>query len=211
MIINPFSWCGHLALVTFSTARVSTRSDVAALFVRCGRSESSRGRIADRGRWNAQLHIRGDIRGVHRSDRSSIAKPPTAMQRPPRRVTSDLSLQLHRRRVVGRAVGNLISSRLCALRSKCNCHRQRSCSLCAVFSRDTRKERGKKRKKRRKKNTPRRRKNAVHREFFSKSSFPILLPFSSSLHYRSNLNTETQILDKFSRKYSDAFSPLIVD
>lgn len=29
--------------------------------------------------------------GVHRSDRSSIAKPPTAMQRPPRRDASDLS------------------------------------------------------------------------------------------------------------------------
>lgn len=64
-----------------------------------------------------QLHIT-DIRGVHRSDRSPIAKPPTAMQPS----AAPRWLQLHRHRGSSRpgVMGNLISHRLCALRSKCN-------------------------------------------------------------------------------------------
>lgn len=101
-------------LATFSAPRVSTRSNVAALFVRCGRSE--RGRRGDRrGRGGDAASYNGYTR-EHRSDRSSIAKPPTAMQpsaAAPRR-------RLHRGSSRPRVVGNLISRRLCALRSKCN-------------------------------------------------------------------------------------------
>lgn len=72
----------------------------------------------DRGRWNAATSYT-DVPVVHRSDRSPIAKPPTAMQRPP--VASDP--QSHQRRATRLCHGKFNFAQ--ALRSKCN-HRRRT-------------------------------------------------------------------------------------
>lgn len=129
------------APATFSAPRVSTRSDVPALFVLCGRSERAGPRAAgDRERW--QLHIR-----MYES--TSIRPQPDCQ-------TADCNAASAAAGCIGSAVapapgvvgctmGNLISRRLYALRSRYNRRRRRSRVAarpsCLVFRRDARETR----------------------------------------------------------------------